>query len=65
MMKNVGVLDRIIRLISGIVLLSTLVLVNGTWKYVGILGIPLILTGVLGMCFVYRILGVRTCSSKA
>lgn len=65
MMKNVGVLDRIIRLISGMALLSMLVLVNGTWKYVGLLGIPLILTGMLGMCLVYRILGVRTCSSKA
>jgi len=64
-MKNVGVWDRIIRLISGMALLSMLVFVNGTWKYVGLLGIPLILTGVLGMCLVYRILGVRTCSTKA
>ncbi|RNB68256.1 YgaP family membrane protein [Brevibacillus panacihumi] len=63
-MKNVGLLDRIIRLISGIALLSMLVFVNGTWKYVGLLGIPLILTGVLGMCLVYRILGVHTCSAK-
>lgn len=63
-MKNVGVWDRIIRLISGMALLSMLVFVNGTWKYVGLLGIPLILTGALGMCLAYRILGVRTCSAK-
>lgn len=63
-MKNVGYLDRTIRFIIGIVLVSMLVLVEGTWKYAGLIGIPLILTGLLGTCIVYRILGVRTCSTK-
>ncbi|KZE79831.1 hypothetical protein AV545_25090 [Paenibacillus jamilae] len=64
-MKNVGYLDRIIRFIIGIFLVLMLVFVESTWKYVGLIGIPFILTSLLGTCFVYRILGVRICSTKS
>jgi len=56
---NVGTLDRIIRIILGLVLMilaytGTL----GLWAYIGIV---LLATGLLRWCPIYTLLGVQTC----
>jgi hypothetical protein len=57
---NVGNIDRALRLIVGIVLLLlTETGKIGAWGYVGL--IPL-LTGAIGLCPLYRLLGIRTTS---
>lgn len=56
---NVGTLDRIIRIIIGIVLIA--LAFSGTiglWGYIGI--IPLA-TGLLKWCPLYALLGLQTC----
>lgn len=63
-MKNIGSIDKIIRFILGIVLLSLLFLVNGNLKYWGLIGIIPILTAVFGYCPLYSILGIKTCKIK-
>jgi len=64
MKLNEGGLDRMIRVIAGLVILSLVFVGPHTpWGYLGL--IPLA-TGVVGFCPAYAILGVNTCSvSKA
>ncbi|UFJ41118.1 DUF2892 domain-containing protein [Brevibacillus humidisoli] len=64
MRKNVGKWDRVLRVVLGILLLSMLGFVEAPWKYAAWLGIPLLLTGLLGVCFTYGILGVSTCPTN-
>ena len=57
---NVGNLDRAARLLIGIALVTLAAGgVIGVWGYVGV--IPL-LTGIVGMCPLYSILGLKTTS---
>lgn len=59
MKKNSGNLDRSIRVILGVGLLSIVFVGPQTpWGYVGL--IPL-LTGLVGYCPLYGILGFNTC----
>ena len=52
-MKNMGKIDRIIRLIAGAGLTSLLFLLNNNWRYIGILGIVLLVTAAVGVCPLY------------
>jgi len=59
MNKNEGSLDRAVRVVAGLALIG-LAATNtvGMWGYVGV--VPL-LTGAIGMCPLYSILGLNTC----
>jgi hypothetical protein len=62
MSRNEGTVDRVLRVILGIGLLSLTVVGPKTmWGYIGL--IPLI-TGVIGTCPIYTIFGMRTCPLK-
>ena len=63
MMKtNVGGIDRILRIVAGLVLIAlTLTGVIGVWGWIGV--VPLA-TGLLSTCPVYSILGLNTCPLK-
>lgn len=63
-MRNVGRVDRILRVAAGAGLLTIVLIGEGPWKYAGLLGIPLLLTGLAGTCFIYRLLKVSTCPIK-
>ncbi len=59
-MINEGPVDRTIRVILGVALLSlTVVGPHSPWGLIG--AIPL-LTGIFGFCPMYRLLGIRTTS---
>jgi hypothetical protein len=59
MKVNEGVIDRSLRVIAGVVLIGLAVTGTvGIWGYVGI--VPL-LTGAVGMCPIYSLLGINTC----
>jgi hypothetical protein len=59
MKKNEGTLDRTIRIIAGLALIGlTITSTIGAWGYIGI--VPL-LTGIVGICPLYSILGINTC----
>ncbi len=59
MATNEGTLDRVLRVIVGLVVLSLAFVGPQThWAYLGLL--PL-LTGVMGFCPAYALLGIRTC----
>lgn len=62
MKVNAGTIDRVLRVLVGIGLLSLAFLGPKTaFGYVGL--IPL-LTGLVGYCPLYTVLGVNTCSMK-
>lgn len=50
---NMGQIDRIIRLVVGAGLIVPLFVLDNNWRYLGILGIVLVLTAVVGVCPLY------------
>jgi hypothetical protein len=64
MTNNVGIFDRIARIIIGVALLAFALgyLAPGTdWNWVGWIGVIPIMTALLGTCPAYSVLG---CSTK-
>lgn len=59
--RNEGTADRALRVALGLVLLALAVTGKGVWGYIGI--VPL-LTGIMGSCPLYSILGINTCSLR-
>ncbi len=64
MVKNVGSIDKVVRVIAGLILLSLLFIVEGNARWWGLLGIVPILTVVMGWCPAYALLGINTCPAK-
>jgi hypothetical protein len=64
MKKNVGDTDRILRFVAGIALLSLLFILEGSARYVGLVGIVMIATAAMRFCPAYPLLGINTCCSK-
>lgn len=62
MTKNIGSLDRGIRLIIGLVIIGIGYYFQSWWGAIGI--IP-ILTAGIGWCPPYALLGISTCKTKA
>ncbi len=60
MPKNVGSADRVLRVLFGLALLSLLVLVDSSWRWLGLIGFVPLLTAALGSCPAYTIFGLRT-----
>jgi hypothetical protein len=60
MTRNEGTIDRTLRILVGLALLS-LVFV-GPQTALGWIGLVPLLTGIIGICPVYSIFGIRTCS---
>ena len=59
MKLNVGGIDRILRIVAGLVLIALAFTGTiGLWGYIGV--VPL-LTGAVGFCPVYPLLGMNTC----
>jgi hypothetical protein len=61
MPRNVGTVDRVIRVIAGLALLSLLVLLDGNARWFGLIGLVPLLTAGVRFCPLYSVLGIRTC----
>ena len=61
MTANVGGIDRILRIVAGIAILSLFFVLEGNARYWALIGIVPILTGTFRFCPVYPILGINTC----
>jgi len=59
MNKNVGSIDRAIRVVAGLVLLSLTVV--GPKTMWGLIGIVPLVTALASWCPAYTLLGIRTC----
>ena len=53
MRVNVDPLDRLIRIAVGMVLLATVVLLSGSWRWLGLIGLLPLASGLAGWCPIY------------
>jgi Protein of unknown function (DUF2892) len=57
MVRNLGTIERLARIIAGIVLLGLFGALPAPWRYLTLIGLMPLGTGLLGHCPVYRTLG--------
>ena len=62
MTKNVGGIDRILRIVAGLALIVLAAMGTiGPW---GWLGVVVLATGVVSFCMPYQLFGISTCAVK-
>ena len=62
MKANVGGIDKILRIVVGLVLITLAAIGTiGIWGWIGV--VPLV-TGLFSWCPAYRLLGMNTCPMK-
>lgn len=61
MKKNVGGIDRLIRILAGVALILWAVLGGPIWAWIGLLPLA---TGALSWCPAYSQVGIKTCPRK-
>ena len=64
MSRNIGALDRVVRVIIGLVLVAYTVPVGFSstgWNWVGWIGVVPLLTAAIGFCPLYRVMGISSC----
>ena len=64
MKKNVGNTDRWIRIVIGIALLSLIVFLSGGIRWIGLIGLVPLLTGIFNYCPIYSLLKISTNQDK-
>jgi hypothetical protein len=64
MTANVGMIDRVIRIVVGILLIAfalRLGFPETGWNWIGWIGVIPILTAIFGYCPAYSLIGLSTC----
>ena len=61
MKANIGIIDRTVRILAGLVLIG--LAFSGTIGVWGYVGVVLLLTGFVRVCPAYSILGINSCST--
>jgi hypothetical protein len=67
MFLNVGSIDRIARVVVGLLLIAYAIpygFPQTGWNWVGWIGVVPLATGLFGMCPLYTLLGISTCPMK-
>jgi hypothetical protein len=67
MQPNVGGIDRVLRIVLGAAIIGWGVYAGQNWLGQCFLynhGVPLLLSGLVGQCFLYKLIGVSTCKVK-
>ena len=67
MTRNVGGIDKALRLIVGLVLIAYAIPLgfpHTGWNWVGWIGVIPLVTALVGSCPLYSIIGVNTCPRK-
>jgi hypothetical protein len=67
MNANVGLVDRVARVMIGLVLIAFAVPLGFPqtgWNWLGWIGVVPVITGLLGTCPLYTVLGLSTCPLK-
>lgn len=63
MEKNVGGIDRVVRIVVGLALLSLVFLLDGDSRWWGLIGLVPLATAALGWCPAYLPFGIKTCKT--
>lgn len=62
MKSNVGTLDRAVRLLLAAGLFSLFFILPGGQKWLGLIGVVPLVTGLIQWCPLYALFGIRSCS---
>lgn len=62
-MKNVGSIDKVLRIVVGLALISLVFI--GPKTLWGLVGLVPLLTAIFGFCPAYALLGIRTCPANS
>jgi Protein of unknown function (DUF2892) len=65
MNRNIGSIDRLIRVVAGLALLSLLFVLEGNIRWIGLVGLVPLLTAIMGWCPAYTLFRVDTCCGRA
>ncbi len=61
-MKNEGTIDRVLRVIVGLAVLSLVIIGPKTlWRLVGLVPLLMPVTGAIGFCPAYKLIGLNSC----
>ena len=63
MEKNVGGIDRVVRVIVGLGLLSLIFVLEGASRWWGLIGLVPLATAAMGWCPAYLPFGIKTCKT--
>lgn len=61
MKSNVGSTDRSLRIVAGLLILSLYFFLGEGARWLALIGLVPLLTGLAGWCPLYTLLGIRTC----
>lgn len=64
MKANVGGVDKTLRIVAGLALLSLIVILEGNARWWGLVGLVPLSTGLINFCPLYIIFGLNTCPMK-
>ena len=62
MTQNIGGIERILRIVAGLILIA--LAATGTVGWWGWLGLVPLATGLMGWCPPYSLLGINTCRNR-
>jgi hypothetical protein len=65
MKANVGGIDKVLRIVAGLAILSLVFIVEGSARWWGLVGLVPLLTGLTGWCPLYAPFGLNTCPMKS
>ena len=57
MLRNVGMLERVVRVIAGLMILGLYGALDAPWKYLTLIGLVPLGTGLVGYCPLHKALG--------
>ena len=67
MSANIGMLDRVARVVIGLVMIAYAIPLGfapSSWNWLGWIGVIPIVTAIFGFCPLYTVLGLSTCPAK-
>ena len=64
MKTNVGKIDKVLRIIAGIVLLALFFILDGSARWLGLIGLVPLITGLTSWCPAYALVGINTCPAR-
>jgi hypothetical protein len=65
MKTNVGNIDRMLRIVAGLAILSLFFVLDQGQRGWALLGLVPLLTGLVSWCPLYTLLGIRTCRTAS
>ncbi len=60
MKRNVGTVDQWIRIVLGVALLSLIFFLSGGIRWIGLIGLIPLITGIAGYCPLYSLFKIKT-----